>query len=375
MVGAGNAGRALAADIMHRLSGDEVMFWTPPENRRSFNELSTWLTSHGMVEGCFEVRKIEHAGDFIKATKIIVLTVVTDGQEKVVRQLVGSGLTRDHTLVFFPSNLASLLAERVIREMVDKREAEPDLLDIPMFEISNSPYASRGSGSSVKVSGIKYDLFAAPAYAKRASPSLVTEIDKLFGHRLDWTQNIFGVGLSGENLEVHVPTIVKKWDELIEHMKLPEKEWLNFYRYFQDDDEVEKLQNEVDRDIRAVLAAYGAELEHFGDRMMKRYRHFTKNYREFAITSEAHNAFPMIPDGLEKYHRMYDEDMLQGIVPAKVLAEKAGVEVSALDLMLAHYTEKRGVDPIEAGRNAKALGIEDLSFEEICEKYGVTPGK
>ncbi len=349
------------------------MMWTPSKHRSQFNDLkrSRTITSTGKIEGTFQRELTNNATRFLRECKIIIMTVVTDGQADAMKELLAAGLSANHYLVFYPGNLGSIECEEIINQMVIAKEAPEVLLNMTMFELSNSPYASRGLNASVFVSGIKAGLPASPQYANKPVPAAaIAAIDRIFGQRLDWENNIFAVGASGENLPIHVATCVVRWDELC-GIDVNDPNAPNLYDHYQDSDEVEELQNGIDADMHNTLEKYGCDLPSLRDRMNKRYEMNARTYREFAKTSPAHNAVTMLPANLATYHRMYDEDITMGIVAVKTLALKAGVDTPSFDRVLSHYKEKRGRDAMEIGRNAKALGFTNLTYEEICKKYGV----
>lgn len=367
VIGAGNAALAFAADVTSHEREQRVVLWAPETHRGQFSKLTgrLYLRSEGVIGSYFRVEKTTQLGDIVNATRFVICTTPTDGHHEIADLLSRKNLDK-HALTLFPGNLGSIILDKAFSSASNGKP-------LAIFEVANSPYASRATKDGVLISGVKEGLPIAPLYPPLADldPRIKAEMDRLFGERLHWEDHILGVGLSGENLPVHPATIVVHWDEFIALDKADPNTGKHFYKDFQDDDEVEELQNGIDTEIRAVLARYGYQLKPFGQRMMERYQMFCTTYREFAKKSPAHNKVPMRPAGLAKYNRMYDEDIPEGLVPVKVLAQKGGVATPSIDRVLAHFKEKRGVDPMVVGRNAEKLGWTNLTREQICEKYGI----
>jgi opine dehydrogenase len=91
------------------------------------------------------------------------------------------------------------------------------------------------------------------------------------------------------------------------------------------------------------------------------------NFAEFARESFSHNVTPGDPKSLN--HRYFLEDVPHGLVLLEQIAKKAGVEFDTLSAIITLASTATNGDFRKNGLTLKALGMDNLSLEEIIKCF------
>ncbi|PKY07212.1 hypothetical protein P168DRAFT_338134 [Aspergillus campestris IBT 28561] len=361
IIGAGPCGCAFAADLASR--GKSVMLYGHPDHRGAIPMIEKnggWLKASGEISGTFQVQTTSDFDVAARHSAFLVSTVPSYGQETILQALSPCDL-QHHTLIVNVGNFFYLASRQKINP---KNVLETDI----------SPYATRITGDTVFVKGVKKSLaiWAEPptseteaSYYNQADVDFLhQEVESIFSQRLVWCKNLLEVGLNNINPVVHCPAALMNagWIEATRG---------DFFFYAQGmSPAVSRVTEKIDGERLAIARAYGLDLVSITDYMNQNYRHDQEfsDYHDFARGSVIHNKTKSAPTSMN--HRYLLEDILFAMVPWYELGLKAGLSSPTIHSLIELASVVSGFDYLTHGRSLRAAGFEELSMEQILLALG-----
>lgn len=346
IVGGGPAGFALAADLESR--GTSVLVYSHPTHIRHANYVvdKGCLRARGAMESSTNPRLTFEISDVVAFSKIIILTVPSTGQETVWQELKHFTL-RQHTIIAIPGNLFSLVID-------------DDVEIANVLETNLSPFSCRMKEGELAVLG-KKNLFYIAALQKNRSPVFEDDMRKIFAMDLKWCANVIEVSLSNINGVFHPLMMLMNVGRI-------ESTGGDFFLY------ADGLTSSIANAILAVDAvrikignAFGFQLEGVLEVSNRCYGQTFTNLVDLAKYSEPHNKLKA-PSGVQ--NRNISEDVPDLLVCWYGLAEKLGIDASAIKAVVVLAEMATGVDYMETGRNLRKLRLDPLSKSELLERFG-----
>ena len=347
IVGAGPAGFALTADLESH--GTSVLVYSHPTHlRHAKNVLDKGcLRARGAIEGSMNPRVTFDMSEVIAFSRIIILTVPSTGQETVLQELKRFNL-RQHTIIAIPGNLFSLIAE-----------AEVEMEHV--LEANLSPYSCRMSGRELVVLG-KKSHFSIAALQKDPSPALNHKIRSIFPMELKWGINVIEVYLSNINGVFHPLMMLMNAGRI-------ESTAGDFLLYR--DGLTRSVANAIlalDKVRIKIGAAFGFRLKSVIELSNECYGQQFTDLVDLAQNSGPHNKLKA-PSSIE--NRNISEDVPNLLVCWHDLAEKLGIDASAVKAVIVLAEMATGIDYMKTGRNLRKLHLEDISRSELIKRFSV----
>ncbi|KAL1859848.1 hypothetical protein Plec18167_006320 [Paecilomyces lecythidis] len=359
IIGAGPCGCAFAADLASR--GKSVMLYGHPEHRGAIPMIERndgWLSASGEISGRFKVQTTSDLSLALQHSLFIVTTVPSYGQNTILQDLARFDL-RNHTLIINVGNFFYLAA----RQNINARA---------ILETDISPYATRITGDTVFVKGVKKALaiwIDPERLGSQDEFGLRRQVEDIFSQTLIWCDSLLQVGLNNINPVVHCPAALMNagWIEATKG---------DFYFYAQGmSPSVSRVTEKVDNERLAIARAYGFDLVDITTYMNRNYSHDREfqDYHGFAVGSVIHNKTKSAPTSMK--HRYLLEDILYGMVPWYELGLKCGLPSPTIRALIEMASVVSGFDYLEHGRTLKAAGLGEATKEQVSTALGGKPEK
>jgi len=345
IVGAGPAGFALAFDLQIR--GTSVLMYSHSTHLRHTNKVKEkgHLSASGAIEGSTVPYITSDMDEVIQFSRIIILTVPSTGQETVLRELKRFPLQR-HTIIAVPGNLFSLIAEMEVG---------------CILETNLSPYSCRMDEGGLMVLGKKSRIFIA-ALQKDLNRVIYDTIQSIFPVELRWCSSVIEVCLLNVNGVFHPLMMLMNAGRI-------ESTAGDFFLYRDGlTPSVANAMLAVDRVRIQIGEAFGLHLKSAVEVSNECYGHNFTNLVELAQNSGPHNKL-RAPTDLE--NRNISEDVPDLLVCWHSLAEKLGIDASPIKAIIVLVEMAMGINYLKTGRNLKKLHLEDISRDELIERFSL----
>ncbi|KAI0156545.1 6-phosphogluconate dehydrogenase [Xylariaceae sp. FL1272] len=345
VIGAGPAGFALAADLQSQ--GKSVLVYSHPAHLHHANAVRDkgFLTINGAIESFMNLHITSDMGEAVSFSKVIILTVPSTGQETVLQELKKFDLRR-HTIIAIPGNLFSLIASAEL-------EAECFL------ETNLSPYSCRMDGGSLQVMGTKSRILIAALHTPLTRP-FCQSIQSIFPMELVWCSSVIEVCLSNINGVFHPLMMLMNAGRI-------ESTGGDFFLYRDGlTRSVANAMEAVDEVRIKTGAAFGLRLQSALDVSNECYSHDFTDLVELAEKSLPHRSL-RAPANID--NRNVSEDVPDLLVCWNSLAEKLGIDGSAIKAVIVLAEMATGKDYLESGRNLKRLKLDGLTRTELLTKF------
>jgi opine dehydrogenase len=343
VIGAGNAGYAMAADLS--LAGHQVILYELPafaENlvpvMHSGGIKTTGVGRTGFARPRAVTTDISEA---LAGSEFIFVATVANAHD-MLAEMMGSLLRPEHTVVLFPGSGGALVLAAHFRRTGTDHSAL-------LVETYSSPYACRklhGPGT-INIHRKYESNLPMGTFPARRTEEALHRLRPLFPQLIPF-RNVLEVALYNPNILVHpVGTLLNAGR--IEYTKG------DFYLYREGFTEsVVAFLRAIDQEKVAVLKALG--LEGIGY-MEMRERLNSLPFHEFAkISSKG-------PFSIQD--RYVTEDVPNGMVMLSSLGHHLGVMTPNCDAVIQIFSAINGADYRSQGRTVERLGLSDLSRDQI----------
>lgn len=348
VLGGGNAGFAFAGHI--GLKGFEVNIYEDEKFSHNLDEIrkNGGIYLKDNITGFGKVAKFtSNMEDAVKGVDIVIISVPEFAQKAMFEQYIKYA-EDGQIAAFFPGNYASFKFKNIVKE--SKK-------NIILAEASSIPYGARKkTPGSVDIIGLKHKLHIAcvPYSQNDYVLKKLNEFNNIFVP----SKNVLEVSLNNPNFVVHCTgtALNAGWVESTKG---------DFSLYWQG------MSPSVCNVIEAVDAERVAVAEGFGFHILSEKDFFEVYYEitgdtiyEVIQKSENHGGSGA-PKTLKD--RYIEEDAPAGLTAVVALGKKLGVPTPVCQAILTICSTLNKTDYYESGLNAKNLGIDNMSREEIIE--------
>lgn len=343
VLGAGNGGKAMAADLT--LRGFRVRLYDRYPSAVADVQEHGGIHLHGSEQSGFAAIQTATTDMSlaVEGAGVLVIVVPAPAHEELVEQLLPL-LADGQTVLFTPGYLGSVLLRRRLR-------AQRPELRVLVGEASSLPYACRMIGpAEVGLRGIKLVLDAAAVPAADTA-ELIQRLQPLFPALVP-TGNVLEAALNNPNPVSHVPTCLLNFGRMDQPRT---KDWHDFEEWVTP--KIHQLQTRLDQERMAVLAALklnALDMEQWGARAYGgRPKDQLKTRGDIPTNALA------VPE------RYITEDVPMGLVPLEALARLSGLSVPITAMLITLASELYRRDFRSEGRHLGVLGWEGLTPEQI----------
>lgn len=346
IIGAGNGGCALAADLMSR--GMSVCLYAHLAHATRFDGIVRrgTLTAKGTIKGDFQPALMtQNIAQALSFADTVMVAVPSYAQEELFI-LMSPHLTHKHIVVNLNGNFGSL----VLLQKVEK--VAPVLLETNVV-----PHASRlGTDGVVTVLGTKrfVTIGSLPAETPLAVNRVVSTI---FPCQLEWCPDVLAVAFQSNNGVLHPAASVLNsgW---IESKKG------NFYFYKDGISRaVGRVIEKIDSERIEIGRRYGFELRSLLDEMLSFYGGDYASISEFALKTKLHNKIKEAPSDTQ--HRYISEDVPFALVPWYELGRVVDFDAKTMRSIIDLAATINNVDYLATGRNLRQLGLSGMDRRSI----------
>lgn len=346
VLGAGNGGKAMAADLT--LRGFTVRLYDKFPEAVADVQAHGGIHLHGRSQSEFAPIRTATAdlAEAVTGANVVAIVVPAFAHESLIRDLVPL-LADGQTVMFSPGYLGSVLLRHRLQQ-------ERPGLRVLVAETCSLPYACRMIGpAEVGLRGVKLalDLAACPAADNDAVLEVLTPLFPI----VTLSANVIEVALGNPNPVSHVPTCLLNYGR-IEGPRT--SEWHDFEEWVTPS--IHKFQERLDAERLAVIT--GLKLQGM-DHHAWTLRAYGGRAKE-ALTTKG-----QIPaNAMAVPERYITEDVPMGLVPLEALGRLAGVATPVTSLLITLASELHGRDYRQTGRHLGVLGWDGLTAENIVEQ-------
>jgi len=348
VIGAGNAGQALAADLVARGHRVLAIYDNSPDAVRTLADRGGTVELVGpLMSGVIPLTATGVLEDAVREAEVLIVAVPATAHAAVAEAVAGI-VRASQTIVVCPGYVGSTL---LFRQTLRRRgvEAMPHLV-----ETTTMPFAARlVAHGQVGVKGIKKAIHLA-ALPSSDTAAAIALLQPAFRPRLIAATNVLEAGFNNPNPIGHVPLTLMNWGRI---------EGETFSRHFDYHDwlspGIHRVSAALDTERTAVMRALGLH---------------AITYEEFTALSydskweiiEAKGEVP--PSSWTIPPRFLDEDIPCGLVPISSIGAQLRVPTPVTDALIAVGNLARARDFRQNGRTAEALGLQGLSKEQIAAR-------
>ncbi len=352
VLGSGNGARAFCAQIGAK--GYDVMMWEPLEATEDYKRLreekKMYLKGDINLEGNLMGVTMDIAEAMDKA-KVLFVVVPSFAHEPIFKKMLPHLKDGQHVVVV-PGNYAGFRLRKIMKEAgVDVK--------ISISETASMPYACRiSSYNAVRIFKKKFKLQIATSPAAEAKEvfEIMQDIFKGYVEFIP-SNSLLAIDLDNINFTLHPLPVLLNYGAI---EKNPEG-----FRHYMDGitPEITRLMEKMDEERRAIGRAYGVNLIEALEQLKMFYGdNDTKTYYEY-VQSPQSPYEDLIGHNIKG--RYLTEDVPGVLVPALLLARKAGCSAPTVELAVELASRLHGVDYLKNGTTLETLGIADLSIDQI----------
>ena len=350
VIGAGNAGCAIAADMT--LAGFEVNLFEFPQFEERFerilDEQAIMITGEGN-EGRADLHlATTNLQEAIRDIQLILVSIPAFGHATLAQELAPL-LREDHVVVFIPGGFGSFVFLNALKAVKPKGK-------IIVGETATLPYAARLSGPNEVHVFLKAILNPFASIPVDRTESLAKDLRRLYPE-ITPAQDVLDVALNNLNPSIHpVPSILST-----SRVELADEFWL--YREGMTAS-VEKVMVALDNERIAVREAAGYGPPHYDLKKSEGSECFEDYFGKGGKVKAGHN----LKGPLDMKERYVTEDIPYGLVFFASLGDKLGIDTPIMDAIINIASVINGADYAREGLNLERLGLQDLSLNEIKQR-------
>jgi opine dehydrogenase len=346
VLGAGNGGKAMAADLT--LRGFSVRLYDRFPEAVADVAARGGIHLHGSAQSGFAPigTATSDLAAAVLGARVLVVVVPAFAHDAIMTDLIPL-LTNGQTVLFTPGYLGSVILRHRLRDL------RPDL-QVVVAETCSLPYACRLIGpAEVGLRGVKLalDMAACPAADNEAALATLRPLFPI----LMLSANVLEVALGNPNPVSHVPTCLLNYGRLEGPRST---EWHDFEEWVTP--AIHKLQNRLDSERLAVIDGLGLQGMDCDTWSQKAYGGRPKD----ALTTRGQ----IPPNAMAVPERYITEDVPMGLVPLEALGRLAGVPTPIASLMIDLACTLHDRDYRQSGRHLGALGWLHMPLDDILKQ-------
>ena len=348
VLGAGNGGQAMAADLA--LRGFSTNLWNRSQERITPLQNQGGIHLEGLLTGFSRPALITcNLEDAVSGTDIIMITTTADAHRSLIRQL-SPYLREGQMIILNPGRTGGALEVRnTLRE-------EHVMAQVYVAEAQSLPYACRITRpGSVRIAGIKNALPLA-ALPADDTPYVLESVQELFP---SFTPALHVLETSLGNIgAIFHPAVA-----LFNVSRIEEKEKFLFYKSVTP--KIAAFLDKLDQERLAIGKAFGLELTTAADWLSKTYDNIRGATLHDRIQSNA--AYAAISGPTNLNNRLLYEEVPTGLVPLIALGRAADVPTPLCSSLAILASTLTGIKFHREGRTLSRLGIKEMSVETLTE--------
>ena len=351
ILGAGNGGCALAADLSMR--GYEIRLYADPKHRKKLDAVQSagGITLEGALKGFSSIQclttKLEEA---VSGAKHVLISLPSCAQEKIFKEYLDF-LEPGQVVVSMNGNMSVFCFVEIMRKK--------KIHNIFLAEANALPYACRVErDAQVNILAIKKSVSIGSLPAT-PPPSIKEKLETIFPCKLEWCEDILEVGLQANNGVIHPPAAILNtgWMETRKG---------NFYFYKDGISQaVAKVIEKIDSERREIALRYGFDLRSLLEEFEVFYEDKFESIADFAANTRLHNLIKEAPATVE--HRYITEDVPYVLVPWYLLGKLVGYEATTIKSLITLSSVLNETEPFQQGRNLENMGIEKLGPVQLIK--------
>lgn len=356
VLGSGNGARAVCAQIGFK--GYDVVMWEPLEEtddyKRIKQEKRMLLSGDITLEGRIKEVTMDIA-EAIKDAVAVFIVVPAFAHEPIFKKMIPY-LENGQHIVIMPGNYGCFKIRKMLNDMGIS-------VDISITETASLPYACRiTSYNEVRI------------FKKKNKLNMATSPYCYFRQVFDFLQDIFNpyvemlgcdkmltIDLSNGNFTLHPLPVLLNYGAIEQNPKT--------FRHYIDGitPEISKLMKKMDDERLEIGKAYGINLLDTLEQLKIYYGwNDSTSYYEYVHSPES-PYYDLIGHNIKS--RYLTEDVPQVLVPAYLLAKKAGLNVPIVEITIRLASHLHEVEYVKEGTTLAELGLDGLSVEEISSLF------
>ncbi len=349
VIGAGNGGKGLAADLAVR--GYTVRLYN-----RTFEHIEA-MASRGGIEVTLENGKKEfgvlqmvtsEAAEALDGTKLVMVVVPATGH-RTIATTCAPYLKANQIIILIPGRTGGAL------EFQQALKDSGCQADVTIAETETLPFISRSKGpAEVHILRRKNALMLAALPANRTST--VMDILKGIFPQLVSVPNVLYTSLNTMGAIFHPPLVLLN----LGRIETEDSEF-EFYSEGVTPSIVPVLER-LDCERVAVAMALDVQVQSANEWLMKAYATDKNNLYDSLHSSSIYKG---VTAPRTAQHRYIFEDVPYSIVPITELGRYLDVDVSCMETMIYLASTIHGTDYRQEGRTLARMGLEGLSLTEI----------
>lgn len=350
IIGAGNAGCALAAELSLRKY--EVTLYADESHSTHFNaiEKKGAITLAGKLFGTAYVHKLTHS---VKAAiidaDIVFLSVPSYGQIDLFNKMLPY-LSEGQVFISLSGNFSSLCFLNILKKKNINK-------NIVVGDLNSSVHACRVlPQAEVYIFSNKNKLILS---LSNHSLLLTRQIGALLDRTITLGSNLLEANFNNTNSIIHPAPMLLNigWIETTKG---------DFYFYKEGiSTSIATLLEKEDEEKILIGRQYSMNLLTFLQTIEEFYDQRYDSILSFVRYSQVHNTIKGTPHTLKNRYIM--EDVPYALVPWSFLAKKAGVDAPVTNLLIQLASNVYDIDFMEVGRTLEQMGLEGMSYKEILE--------
>ncbi|MTI66763.1 MAG: nopaline dehydrogenase [Firmicutes bacterium] len=288
----------------------------------------------------------------VEFSEILVIIVPSFAQEIIFKNMLPY-LTNKHTLVFMPGNYASLVMEKVRKDM------GYDKLSLTYVDVISIPWACRlFEPGNIGIMGIKEFIYAG-VFPRKNTDKALNKINTFFPIEMKPLENVIEAGLENINFGGH-PLITTINIGLLENFE-------GKFNYYSDcvSPATGEVSAKMEEERIEIGKGLGLKLRSELDMMNALYNSNAKSVYEFNKTSVAHAKIQSAPNSSKS--RYITEDVPYILVPCYEFAKLLSLEVPIIESVIRISSAYNKDNYFETGRTLEKMGLKGKTKEEILE--------
>lgn len=350
VIGCGNGGKAVAAEIASKGHSVSIFEKIPNDDFKKLQE-SKKLKLTGAIELEADLDLVtDDMAEAIADRDVILIVVPAFAHESLLRELLPLMLD-GQDLVVIPGNYSTFIAKKIMKEASLET-------DITFSETVSLPYACRATDfNTVEIYKKKQQMKLGTAPSKD-NKRIVDELNAALDI-FEPAANVLEIALDNPNLVVHpLPTLLN-----IGGIEADPKGWRHYIDGISPS--ISEGVHALDDERMAIGEAYGIDLKNLLSFMKECYGvNSTESIYDYVNSDQS--PYKEI-FGQNVYGRYVTEDLPYLAVPAMQLAQKAGIAVPWLSVIIELGSLVHQKNYIEMGYNLDKLGIQELDKNSILE--------
>lgn len=352
VLGSGNGARAFCVQIAAR--GHDAVMWEPLEATEDYKKLrqekKMFLRGDINLEGT--VRDVTmDIREAMEGAEVLFVVVPSFAHEPIFRKMLPHLRDGQH-IVVVPGNFAGFRLRKMMRE-------EGVTTKVSVSETASMPYACRiSSYNTVMIFKKKFKLQMAtsPAVHSDAVRRLVQEVFEGYVEYLS-SDSLLSIDLDNINFTLHPLPVLLNYGAIEKNPKT--------FRHYMDGitPEISRLMEKMDEERMNIGKACGVKLTDalsqlkmfYGSNDARTYFEYVQSPQSPYVDLVGHNI----------RGRYLTEDVPGVLVPALLLARKAGCAVPTVEMAVSLASALHGVDYLKDGTTLESLGIAGLTVEQI----------